>query len=573
VTFRPARTPARPSVTHTTEKPAMTQRPRTTFSSRARAAAVVALVAALAPAIHCPAQSAGKSKQPAAKPATKAPSKQPASAPAAQPASAADPSTAEAMRGILTPKDEAARVRLVRALRALKDPALAPVFTSVSAAKSAPLRAEAILALAELEPARGVDLLLVKKLDARHQAYVLSTALDAGLLPSEQLEDLARWTDLQPGIYISVASRLVASGKRVEVGRLKQAAAGDDPIVAAVAGVLLLQSGQADGSSKPLDAILASKERGSSDAIRRVLGVIRDRQLPSGVPFARAALARATADPLLRYEAAATLLVVEPSGERVASLLAGELAAASDTADRVRLALAAAFAAIERDAGLPASAIAPLAQDRDELVSTLGKCLEALAAKTSPVEPMVRLAARRNTAASQWVLRAAKRLPTDQARAVRLAIISHALSGDGRAVEDLAADAATALAADDPAILRDPLLAAIDKRDTPTCVGILTGVLRAGKPAGEALTALARPIAAAGDAPPWPSARVEAVALLVRARFAEKLPKPDVERLGSVARGAGGLPEIACTQAAWMTLKALTDDRAALSRLLADLAK
>ncbi len=541
---------------------------RTLALAMALALPAAALAQTTRPAKNTPAPApASNSKQPSKQPATP-PAKNPA--PAKIPSTAA-PTLADQMRAVLSAKSEPAQIRLVRALRGLKDPALAPLFTTMSANPSGALRAEALLALAEIDPARGIDLLLVKKLDARPQAYVLSSALDETLLKPEQLEDLARWTDIEAGIYVSVAARLASSGKRIDSARLTEIAGGKDPIVAAVAAIILGQLSPKDPPHKAIADLLASPAPGKDQALRMVLGMVRDRQLASGLEFARAVHAQAAKDPLLRLEATATLLVIEPSAERVAALLAAELAP-GDTADRLRLALAAGFAALDRESGLPASAVSPLVKDRDPLVALLGKGIESLGKKTDPAA-LVALAKRRNVPACQWALQAAKRFPEEHARAVRLAMLDQALAGDQRGIEDLAASAAAALAEADPETLRAPLLAAIERQDTSTSIGILTGLIRAANPKGVALTEIARPASVPGEGPTWPNPRVEGVALLVKARFLEKLPPAEIERLGAVAQGAGSLPEIARTQAAWMTLKAITDDRGALSRLLADLVK
>ena len=79
---------------------------------------------------------------------------------------------------------------------------------------------------------------------------MLSEAIDQGLLKGDQLEDLARWPDLQPGLFVSVAGRLVGANKRIEPARLRQIAADPaiDPIVSTVSSILLTQMGQKDAA-------------------------------------------------------------------------------------------------------------------------------------------------------------------------------------------------------------------------------------------------------------------------------------------------------------------------------------
>lgn len=479
---------------------------------------------------------------------------------------------ASQMRQSLGVKDPAAQLRLIRGLRTLKDPALAPLFTQMGTAKSSALRAESTLALAELAPARGLDLLPVRKLEPAMQAFVLSEALELGLVKTEQLEDLAGWGDLQPGLYVSIAARLVAAQKRVDPARLREALKGEDVAVASVAGVLLTQLGQGDGVAPVHEKLIKQQGKaGGTEAIRRVLAIIRDRRLASGGDLARKVFDASAKDRLLRFEAAATIIAVDPSGERAAGLLAAELAACVDSAEKVRLATAAAYAALERDAGLPAKAIDAMKRDGEPIVSLLGQSLEAMAKKSAAAPAMEKLIERRSIPGWSWALKAAARLSADDARAVRLAMVNSALSTNERAFEELAGQAATALAQTDPEVLRGPLLAAVNARDDRTAIVILQGAIRSDNPKAALLGEVGRgTMETDREAPAWPSPAVEATAVLARGRFAEKPSQALIESLARVATGSGKLPETLRVQAAWLALKGSTDDRAALTRLLAD---
>ncbi len=487
----------------------------------------------------------------------------------------APPAPGSQLRQALSAKDPAAQAKLIRGLRDLKDPALAPLFAQLGNSKSTPLRAEAILGLADLSPDKGLDLLPVRKLDPMGQAAVLSEAITRGLLKTEQLEDLARWPDLQPGLYVSVAGRLVAAKKRIDPVRLRQIAVSEDPIVSTIAAILLTQMG---AGAKDVTAnatgerILTSKAKGASEAARRILGVIRERKLAAGTAFCQRAIELAGSDRLLRFEAVATLLVIEPSGERAAQLLSAEMAVAPDVADRTRLALAAASAALERDAGLPASAVQILKKDRDSLIAALGGAMEALLNKTGATSAFATLIATRSGPALAWAVHACEKLPPEDAKVTRLALVAAALQGDDRGVEAAASDAAHAIAMTDPAALVEPLRGALEKHDEKTSGRILAAAMRADNPKAAVLAGVGHStLEKDKPGPTWPSTAVESIATLLRARHATTFTPTDIEQLTRIAMGSGGLPEASKVQAAWIALKASTDDQAALSRILADL--
>ncbi len=437
-------------------------------------------------------------------------------------------------------------------------------------AKSGRLRAESLLALAELQPEKGLDLLPVKKFEPMVQAYVLSSGIDAGLVKTEQMEDLVRWPDLEPGLYISIASRVVAAQRRLDPARLRQLLGGNDPIISTMAGILLKQLGQGDNASANGDKLLNIKPAPPSEALRRVLGVIRERKLVAGADFAHKVMAHAANDRLLRFDAVSTLLVIEPSADRAGQLLVSELAAAPDPAEKLRLALAAASASMQRDAGVPAPVVDALRHEGEPALVQIGDALAAIASRADAASQLTRLVERRSGKITEWVLIATKDLPPETARAARLAIVRSALEGDDATMEALAAEAAFQLAQDDPQVLREPLLQAIQKRDDRTAGRILGAGLRAHNPRSATLADMGRLTIEPGSQPVWPSTAVGAIATMLKARFTEKLSPGQLDQLAKIATGGGNLPEALRMQAAWLALKGATDDRAALARMLAE---
>jgi hypothetical protein len=148
--------------------------------------------------------------------------------------------------------------------------------------------------------------------------------------------------------------------------------------------------------------------------------------------------------------------------------------------------------------------------------------------------------------------------------------VRSALESDEAVLEALAAEAAEQIAQDQPDLLREPLLQAIDKRDEKTAGRILGACMRSRNPQSVALADVGRSAIEPGPRPVWPGSGVSAMATMLKARFADKPTREQVEQLAKVATGSGNLAEPVRMQAAWLALKGATDDRAALARMLAE---
>src|SRR5687768_13024350 len=137
---------------------------------------------------------------------------------------------------------------LLRALRRVRDPGLRPLFAQLAASNRPILRVHGILGMAELESPGRIDMLLVKRLpDPREQLVVLGEALRAGMLPPEQLGDVARWPGLDPTLVVLVLGRLERAGVAVEPAAFDAFMIPPDPMP--------------EGGVDPMPALLATLER------------------------------------------------------------------------------------------------------------------------------------------------------------------------------------------------------------------------------------------------------------------------------------------------------------------------
>ena len=146
-----------------------------------------------------------------------APAPAPTSAPTAQPVPVLSPSVLSALTTLLADALHApsrqARTQTLLALARLRDPSLQPLFSLLACTGPSEDRADAMIALAALEPALGIDPLLLRQLVSDNQrARVLAASIEQELVSTEQLYEISRWPDLGERSIIIVAAQLAGLG-------------------------------------------------------------------------------------------------------------------------------------------------------------------------------------------------------------------------------------------------------------------------------------------------------------------------------------------------------------------------
>lgn len=467
------------------------------------------------------------------------------------------------------------RVDLIQGLAALKDPALRPLFAQLSDAPWSEVRVQAILAMAALDPAAGVDLLAVQRLrDQDEQTTIIVQAVMQDLLAPGQLEDLARWPRLDGRLTVSIAGLLTESGNPPPPQRVR--AVLDDASVNVElrfhAALVLMEQGDqtvAPRARELLDELFAQPGLAGSDAISSVLARIKRQRLRSAVPALMAIRERPGVGPLVRFEALAAMIAAAPDAPEVIRAVTAELDvkgedAADRLAQRVRIALALLDPVAQRPDLITPALYAPLKDSAEALLKAIVAVLDAVTSQSDLVPAVTALAAQRHAPSSAWALQFAQRRPWQEARAIRLEIARGLLGAASEPTVLMGMRAAMDLCNDDPALLRDLWQEALTRADRTACAALLSGALRSSNPGAVRLAILPSP------ASRWPDAQCEALADLVLARHGQPDldPLPPPQRLAGIATGDGGLPTVYRLQAAWMALKAQDQDRAALASLL-----
>lgn len=144
-----------------------------------------------------------------------------------------------------------ARDSLLRALRALEDPAVRPVFDRLMSSGDVGLRMHGVMGLSELAGAGGareMDLAWLEGFERSEQRWeVIGAALDEGLLPRAKAEQLLAWDGLDDGVKCLIAVGLIAEGWRGDTGFIRSAMTDESAGKRGLAALLLLAIGDESG--------------------------------------------------------------------------------------------------------------------------------------------------------------------------------------------------------------------------------------------------------------------------------------------------------------------------------------
>ncbi len=516
-----------------------------------------------------------------------------------------------AIRTALSSRDPAGQERLLRGLRALQDPALLPLFVQFADAGVPGAREQAILAMAELRE-EGIDLLLVRKLAPMQQAAVLSEAVSEGLLRVEQLEDLARWPDGQPMIMMSVQARLLRMGRSIDTERLRalavQLSAEPQAGVAGAGWALLVEALRGvEGETQRREAIakvtgivepspgagpsVPSNPGLKGEELRAWLMAVRNWRLVSAADVVEGILKRNASDESVAFECLSTLMAIEPGSRRTMGAWLEAFGKANEQGDRsgmIRLGVTAMRSAVAgRDSARRNTEVFAerMMSQRDALLSAMGTALEGtLGDQQRATAGVVALVKTAHVPSLLWALDLARVAPAsagpDQGVpggsgsglaivdrcAVRRAVLEVAGMSDEPGMMEAAAQAAQAMATDNPVSAQAVLSAALregNQSGDRSARRILAGAVRSGN---TGTVVLAETV----DANPGADATCRALAALLRARHAPAVSIPEQEQLSRIAMGESNLPEAARLQAAWLVIRARQQERMALAQILAE---
>lgn len=449
--------------------------------------------------------------------------------------------------------------RLLGALRHLRDPRARPLFVFLTRSPQPAMKVHGILGLAELDPAKRVDLKLLAQIDEpAAQSQLISAAMGSDLLPAGVCHQLMAWPGLDPAVKLIVATRLAGEGELTDTAVLGEAMASQVLGRRGLAALLLHQFGDPAGT-RALQELDASTDP-QRDVVRAMLLQTALREgFSRCANWAHAVATEPEAPP--RLALLALRVAMRFSEPHSAAVWTQRFEAAGDAADRMRLALLA----LRMAPWVEPAMFEALEAGESPLVRQIGATGRAVAAgEPDLAEQAVRLLLTHYPRANQWALDYARERATPQvAQLILLGVIRAYEDGPARTrVQRLddAVEATRSLYERFPTIaakLLRPILS--DAETDPLLIqGILLGLVRCQADTGPVVAGL----------PPFRDMDAQGLALLLRARSGQPLDDTQVQDLALLVRGGGKLEDSLRVQAAWIYLERTGQLDAALAQLL-----
>jgi len=455
----------------------------------------------------------------------------------------------------LDPSPRGTHNLVLRALRHMDDPALAPLFTHLADQGTGSLKIHGILGLAELSDPARVDLKRIAQLEpAALQAEAISAAQDAELLTLEQCKTLADWSGLDPGIALLLAARLIESDAWTRPELLRDMLDADRLSRRCLAAAMLVQLGD-DTALATLNELQTSEDRMSRGVLEMVLQSALRWEMQRLAPWAMS-LAQ---DPSLGLKQRVQALTVAMRFAHPGSLELWRTMfnSANEPARENRLALAA----LKLSPWIEDAPFVHLQQRDNKLHRAIGNAGAAVVHQRGVAQAVVALVEQNYPLANDWALSyGADKAKAQDRDLILLSLILAYEAGPerGRAQRlDMAASAVQALversAERAPNFLR-PMLHSSDTAERLR-TGMLLGLIRA------------REGSAAKVVRGWQKTGlplIDGLALLLRAKHQARLSDDELSDLGLLARGGGGLDMGLRAQAAWAYVKQSGQAAAAL---------
>jgi len=501
-------------------------------------------------------------------------------------------------------------------LARLRDPSLQPLFSLLACTGPMEDRGNATVALATLEPQRGVDGLLLRHLsDDLQRAGVLVRCIERDLVSREQLLEVAHWPDLGDRSTILVAAYLsgqedvaaaatagaaetttatdpgrravvpvlpMAKGVAAATPLLRQLAESQDVGLAAAAAAVLAQQGEASGLerlSRLTPKLATTRYEGPARELVGLIGSAKMNLLgdwclilaaqpgisPTLAEAAVAGAARSGSRSVAVRNAVVGVARRMATGDGVPAGTRGELAVwllEAALTEPLRLddsqwEVLGKQVAAGREAGLCNATMEVMQQLSTGAAGSVKAVERLLAAVDDTVPPATALAVAR------WSLAWAAQRPFQEAQAAREGVLGMVLRLDQADLIEPAAIAARLLADADP-VRTATLLTGQGQGQRLHTAALLLGALASSNPEASGVAVAAAGTVRQGDI-------LAELCVLVEARHPiQGRPRPTAARLAALALGEGDgqLTLPVRMQAAWLAVRGSGHEKATLARIL-----
>lgn len=437
---------------------------------------------------------------------------------------------------------------ILLAMRQLRDPDMRPLFQRLLSSEDPALQIDGLLALAEVG-GDSIDPFLLKGFAPQDRTLAILAAIDLDLLDARSTRAILEFENLTPVEYLNLAAHGSGLGLPADQARLRTLATGAEPSSRLVAAGLLAEAG--DGAV--LEGAQADFDGLSIGDRERVAAAFADIASRNAMPASLPLLERIWKDELLsrgtRLAAIDAALQAGTSESVAVWVRAGE--SAENSGDRMRLGV------IGLVRGVRHADWSPFGGERrlPRAVAALG---EAIHADANVEARAVELVGLKNAVLMEGALAVADRSDARTALAIRKAVLD--LTVQNPETRGVGMRMLTEIADRHPeeleSILRTRFL---DLEDQGLIEMALMGLLNAREPRSRELGELFLD---------HPDRRVRSFALLLVARSDRELDSEQLEHLGELAAGAGGIDPTVRAMAAWTWLERSDNRERAVTRLM-----
>ena len=443
------------------------------------------------------------------------------------------------LRQAVTYQDSGVQHTLLVSLRALKDPAMKPIFEALLKAPQPPMRIDGFLGLAEIAGERGADPALLMKLgDAPLRTVVITECLGLGLLKPEGIRALLANKELTAYDRALLVAELHRLHEPWDAAMLGDAGASNTAEVAGLAALLMLEKGDQTRWEAFIKRLSDVDPAERTDLLRRLADAARHYEMAKAAD----ALLAITKDSkgADRIGAIAAALKVSPAAGREALLAMAQ-------SDRgVTNLVQAGLLMLAADDAMQASDFDVLrgGQGVPDAIANAGQALRTPNADAAPA--LTALMESGNRAAAEWAVRQASKLPPETRRIMLLRAIDRLDSIDAPSMTDrlLSALAAQQLIGFAPEDLIPRVTRLSGKPFVPE--SIVAAMCDLGTPEAAKFARMVRGKLAQ---------RGESMALVTIAKASPTLSSAELVELGRIGGGGGRVEEPIQMQAAWLFLK------------------
>lgn len=438
---------------------------------------------------------------------------------------------------------------VLRALREFRDPQLEPLFTRMLESDVEIKRVHGILGLAEISDQREIDLSQLARIkDKNIRAQVISVALDEGMLSISATRDLLGWADLENTIKGVLAAHLIQQGVIDSREKLESLVELKGSVADVSVYELLALQVSGEASVSPFAQLRASDEATRLRVSLMLLGMSIRFDLDRVGPWAMQLATVRDHDPTLRLMGLRAAMKFGVDG--AAEVFVQRYREAENDVDRMRLSLLALDVVDRVDPKIFTQMLDTIGEAEDitsNLLRAMSKAGQSAASESPDGQVISELVKFQHIPSSRWALRYAESQPRSIAEPILTELI---LAGEGggrfrsqRLEHVVLATEALHGKLDKPA---DVITGLFRRVEPLVAEAMLMGLIRCR---GE------QPHRVIEEIETWTTPNARAMAILVKAKYADELTVEELQELALIVRGGTGLLLPLRTQSAWIYLK------------------